>query len=166
MKKLLACLLIIGTLICICSCEPEDNRPRVVDGYFTYVLQEDGTYSITATDVNDFPEEVTIPETYQGVEVTAIEDEAFARCPSLRKITVPASIVRIPYGAFYMCPELEEVELLGTLKHIGNGAFGLCEQELNIHFPGTQKQWEGISKAGNWAVETDYYVYCKDGILQ
>lgn len=174
MKKLIACLVIISTFICLFGCNSSDKndkkeeatRESVVDGYFTYIKQDDGTYSVTATDKNNFPEEVKIPTTYNGVAVTAIEDSAFSGCVGLRKITVPDSIVRLPYGAFYMCPDLEDVNLPSTISGIGQGAFGVCEKEIHIYFDGTTKQWGNISKAGNWASETKYYVHCSDGIAK
>ena len=169
MKKLIACLLAIATLTCLVACGPakkddkNNKENREVDGYFTYILQEDGTYSITATNPNDFPEEVTVPSSFNGIPVTALADSAFSSCANLRKITIPDSITRLPYAAFYMCPDLEVINLPRTITGIGKGALSMCEKEITIHFDGTVKEWEGILKASNWDTETEYYVSCSDG---
>ena len=164
MKKLIVCLLAISALLCLASCDTSKKEPpSVVDGYFTFIQLEDGTYCVTATDVNDFPEEVTIPASYDGIPVTAIADNAFSACPTLRKITVPDTISRLPSGAFYRCPNLEAIVLPKTITGIGKGAIGLCEQEITIYFDGTVEEWQNILKAGNWDVETKCYVSCTDG---
>ena len=171
MKKIIACLLLMGTLVCLFGCggskkEEETTTPSVVDGYFTYELLEDGTYAVKATDTSDFPDEVTIPSSFDGIAVTAIADSGFSQRANLRKITVPESISRLPYAAFYMCPDLEVVDLPKTITGIGQGALGMCEKKITIYFDGTTEQWEKISKAGNWDSETKYYVSCSDGTVE
>ena len=168
MRKLLVILLALCTLLVSVSfsgCGKEDTSNEIVDGYLTYVLQEDGTYSVRATDPNDVPETVVIPETFNGVSVTALEDGAFGGSTVLRKITLPPTITRIPAGAFYRCQTLVRVEIQGTLTGIGNGAMGLCHQHITIYYSGTRAEWGDILKAGNWATETEYSVICSDSSI-
>jgi hypothetical protein len=167
LKKLVVILLALCSLSVLVGCgrEKEPERQEFVDGYLTYVLLEDGTYSVKATNVNDLPGNVVIPEFYNGVAVTALEQNAFSRRDCLRTITIPKSITRLPAGAFYMCTLLDEVDIQGSLTGIGKGVFGLCEQHVTIYYPGTKKEWDNIMKASNWAIETKHIVICSDGSI-
>ncbi len=166
-RSYLSIILLLCLTLCFVGCgggEKEESN-EVVDGYFTYVLLSDGTYAVKATDKTDFPSTVTIPESFDGIAVTQIADNGFGGCVGLREITVPKTVKRIPNAAFYRCPDLEEIHLPSGLTGIGNGAFGVCEQALTIYFDGTKKEWESISKAGNWESETEYDVICTDGTI-
>lgn len=168
MKKLLVLLLFLCCLTLLVSCGGASNEPEaegVVDGYLTYILREDGTYSVKATDVTQLPESVTIPAVFNGIPVTALEPNAFARSNCLRKITLPDSITRLPEGALYQCTVLTEVNLPKTLTYVGKGAMGLCWERVTVYYDGTMAAWKDIMKAGNWASETDYSVICTDGSI-
>lgn len=160
----IAWLLLLVTLVCISGCSsPKDERPEIVDGYYTYILQEDGTYTIKATDPNNFPEEITIPKSYNGVAISGIADHGFSKCKGLKKVTIPETFTKIETGAFYMCPDLVEVILPKSIQSFGKGSFGLCEQELTFRYDGTKAEWENIRKANNWASEVRCYAVCSDG---
>lgn len=161
-----AWLLLAATLLCLSGCgSSKDERPETVDGYYTYILQEDGTYTIKATDPNNFPEEITIPQSYNGITVSGIAENGFSRCKNLKKVTIPQSFTRIETGAFYMCPDLVEVNLPKNLKGIGKGAFGLCKQEITFRYDNTKEEWERIPKASNWASDVECYIICTDGTI-
>lgn len=67
---------------------------------FKYELLSDGTYSIVGCSSN-ISGDVVIPETYNGVAVTAIDDEAFANRTAIISITIPESITYIGSYAMY-----------------------------------------------------------------
>lgn len=160
-------VLLLATLLCLASCGSNKNeRPEIVDGYYTYILQEDGTYTIKATDPNNFPEEITIPQNYKGAAVSGIAENGFSRCKNLKKVTIPENFTKIEAGAFYMCPDLVEVILPKSVKSFGKGVFGLCEQEITFRFDGTKTEWERISKPSNWASDVDCYIICSDGSIR
>ena len=169
MRKATITLLILCCLSLMVSCggTSKKNEPEeIVDGYLTYILREDGTYAVKATDVTQLPESVTIPSTFNGIPVTALTTYAFANSNCLKKITIPDSITTLPMGALYQCTVLTEVNLPSTLTGIGKGAVGLCWEHVTIYYDGTQSQWRRkLSKASNWAVETDHTIICTDGIV-
>lgn len=160
-------LLLIATLLCLSGCgSPKNERPEVVDGYYTYILQEDGTYTIKATDPNNFPEEIIIPESYNGIAISGIADHGFAKCKGLKRVTIPETFTKIEAGAFYMSPDLVEITLPKSIKTFGKGVFGLCKQELTFRYDGTKKEWERIHKPSNWASDVDCYIICTDGTIR
>lgn len=108
------------------------NGGEISDEYFVFTLQDDGTYSIKAKDVNNLPAEVVIPATYQGSAVTNIGYEAFASCENLEAITIPNSIVNISNAAFANCTNLTSIELPDSVEHIGSGAYLNCRSLLSI----------------------------------
>lgn len=67
---------------------------------FKYELLSDGTYSIVGCSSN-ISGDVVIPETYNGVAVTAIGDDALANHPAITSITIPTSITYIAPWALY-----------------------------------------------------------------
>lgn len=77
---------------------------------------------------------VIIPDTYEGVPVTKIEEEAFKDTTNhFWYVNMPDSIEEIGSYAFYSCYELETVNLPKhgvtlpkNLKHIGAWAFAGC----------------------------------------
>ena len=75
-------------------------------------------------------ENVTIPDT-----VSYIGKKAFAGCPHLNKIKLPAGITKISYGTFANCCELEEVYIPDSVKVIETQAFCGCENLCKINFP-------------------------------
>ena len=55
--------------------------------------------------------------------ITDMPDEMFAKFKNLRKVTVPGSVKKIPYGAFLECTSLAEVVLEDGIETIGWDAF-------------------------------------------
>jgi hypothetical protein len=124
-----------------------------------FYLLPDGTYAVSAGKAI-YLEEIVIPATYKGKNVTCIglpQDAdfdvgelngilGFACAPYLKKITLPETITRIGEDAFLRCEKLEEINIPASVKSIGN-AFAGCEQLL-------QKE-NGIHYVGKWAVGCD-----------
>ena len=65
---------------------------------------------------------VTIPETADGVPVTAVADNAFAGNQFVEKVVLPESVTEIGSGAFQDCKQLTELEAPGVTK-VGEAAF-------------------------------------------
>lgn len=59
--------------------------------------------------------------------VRVIENNAFRRCKSLYKITLPAGLTAVPASCFSLCENLTDIELPLTLKTIGTYAFNMCK---------------------------------------
>ena len=81
------------------------------------------------------PDYIAIPETYQGLPVTGINDSAF-KDSSVKTVIIPDSITSIGEDAFYECHSLETI-IFGEnsqLTNIGNDAFYSCDSLETIIF--------------------------------
>ncbi len=117
------------------------------DGTLSYTLnQSSKTYSVKASDPKTIKGEVTIPETYKGKKVAALDDLAFAECSSVTKITIPNTVNSIGGGAFYDCSYLTSVNIPEGITELkayveerpeGNteGLFGKCWSLTEIIIP-------------------------------
>lgn len=81
---------------------------------------------------------VVIPETYNGLPVTAIGYGAFAGCSDLISITIPSSVTVIGDGSFEGCTDLE-----------------------TVYYDGSETEWSRIDIGDNNASLSDRDVICK-----
>lgn len=107
---------------------------RLNDDKKSYTLSN-GPYGVT---------EVVIPETCNGLPVTAIADEAFYNRP-LTSITIPDTVVSIGAKAFGSCRELSSFTFPDALKNIGKNAFYCCDSLTGIVLP------DGVESIGESA---------------
>lgn len=87
----------------------------------------------TIVDCDEDIKNLTIPETIDGVKVTAIGDYAFGEC-KLANIEIPGSVTTIGIGAFYRCRNLTSVMFPAGVSDIGENVFFECMdlQEINV----------------------------------
>lgn len=71
--------------------------------------------------------EVSVPSTIDGVEVSAIGEDAFSSNEYLQAVTIPESVTSIGNEAFLNCPNLESVEMSDNVTSLGRLSFFLCE---------------------------------------
>lgn len=109
----------------------------------TYELSENGEYYIVSG-FNGSPTEVTIPETYEGLPVKAIGDEAFSSCESLTSITLPEGITTIGSYAFYSCSSLSSIDLPDSLQELSRSAFSSNPQLV--------EEVDGVYYINDWAL--------------
>lgn len=124
---------------------PEDNNdPPAPDTeaaeptaneYFEFELLEDGTYGISAKDVNNMPANVIIPSEYNGAAVTVINYAAFYQCVRLCSIVIPDSVTTIGNSAFGFCSNLQSVTIGNAVTLIDDWAFSWCEALCTITLP-------------------------------
>lgn len=76
---------------------------------YTAIVLSDGTYKITK--YKGSGEEITVPESINGVTVSVIGEFAFSQCHSLKKVTLPKSIKLVEKGAFNFCDSLTSIEV-------------------------------------------------------
>ena len=69
---------------------------------------------------------IEIPENVNGKPVTAIGDDCFFNCTSVKKISIPESIVTIGAQAFALCKGLTEMVVPDSVTEIGHHAFRDC----------------------------------------
>ena len=96
-------------------------------GYYEFVEKDDGTYEVSLTAEGKTASEIVIPVSFNGKPVTALGENFLRDNTKIEKITIPASIKRIPDYAFYKCTKLSEVVLNEGLEEIGMYAFDSCK---------------------------------------
>lgn len=126
---------------------------------FEYAIDgETGTAALISAENSEELVKLVIPETINGIRITAIGSNAFAGCISLEEAVFPDSVTAVGSGAFmscmslkavtakgvsqvpedcfFACPCLENAELSPELASIGDDAFFGCT-ELDITLPET-----------------------------
>ncbi|MGM9683427.1 MAG: leucine-rich repeat protein [Eubacteriales bacterium] len=155
MKKILAILLALMTLLSFAACKKdeadESGKESNVeaagkdifsnnDGIdnFTYDINEHGFYEITGYSTSsDEMHEITIPSEINDIAVTGIGEEAFKACNTMSAVKIPDSVTYIGDLAFYGCSILPEVTVPDTVTSIGKGAFENCTALTKVVLPST-----------------------------
>jgi hypothetical protein len=89
--------------------------------------------------------DVVIPDTYEGLPVTAIATRAFEQKTNITSVTMPDSITSIGEFSFSGCTSLKMLVLSDGLISMGKGAFYNCISLENVYLP------YGLSVIGDWA---------------
>lgn len=129
MKKylgLLVALLLCAVLLSGCS----DGATK--GEYFTYIVETDGTATITGYIGNE--RAVVVPKKIDGHKICAIANKAFASNSLITTVTIQKGVQSIGLYAFSNCERLKEVNLPDGIAYIGLEAFYSCKslQEINI----------------------------------
>ncbi len=83
------------------------------------------------------PTEVEIPDFIGCYPVTEIRDNAFCNCTSLKRMTLPDTLMKIGHHSFYGCYSLKSAELPEGLAEIGEGCFCGCTGLTSASIPDT-----------------------------
>jgi len=67
-----------------------------------------------------------IPAKIDGKDVVEIRENAFFKCSSIKKVTVPETVTFIGHHAFFGCTSLEEIILSDNIISIDEGCFSGC----------------------------------------
>jgi hypothetical protein len=109
-----------------------------------FTLNADGTYTMTAVSDKYIKDGVlTIPQTYNDKQVTAIGNYAFTY-EAIKEVIIPDSITEIGNYAFYNCKSLTKITVGSGVKHIGYMAFYGCTATNYVNYTGTIAQWMQI----------------------
>lgn len=106
--------------------------PFFETGTLDFVLQLDGTYAVTQGPNVDQAVHIIIPETYDGVPVTVVLENAFKYCSKLQTLSIPNTVTLVGQGAFTGCKALEEVnvrEIEGVVEPVYWSADGVLFRE-------------------------------------
>ncbi len=152
MKKLLLILLTAIMLSCVSlgltACG--ENGKDAVSEQLAYVLNEDeqgyavvGRGSVTSR-------KIVIPETYNGLPVTAIDNNTFEN-DLISEIQLTDNIKSIGKYAFYECYSLQSITIGDSVTSIGEKAFYSCGSLQKVYYTGTIDQWAEIDFGGEFS---------------
>ena len=97
----------------------------IYENYIRFELTDDSSYYVV-TWVGGTKTSVAIPAMYDGLQVIAIANGAFAGNTSVRQVTLPNTIIEIQESAFEGCTGLTSINIPESVMSIGNGAFSGC----------------------------------------
>lgn len=98
---------------------------EIPDNGLKFTLSADKSfYSVTG--YSGSFERVVIPDTYNGLRVTAVSDGLFTGDENLKEVVLPESIDEIGNDAFAGCVNLQSVTIPDSIRTIGDGAFSGC----------------------------------------
>lgn len=111
-----------------------------------YVVDEENPYFCSVDGVI-FNKEKTVLVAYPNMRanteyvipdgVTTVASCAFFMCDNLKKVTFPATVVKVEDFGFFKCGGLEHIELNEGLKEVGANGFSFTEGLLELHLPST-----------------------------
>lgn len=139
-KRIIAGVLCAALLTAPISCVPDAHAVSAAEAShteqtidrITYQVYEDHAVAMLADSgiVN-----AAIQESVDGVPVTAIGEEAFMLCRSLRSVSIPDTVTAIGSRAFWYCDNLLSLSLPEGLTEIGADAFGNCDAITTLSLP-------------------------------
>ncbi|PWM42872.1 MAG: hypothetical protein DBX47_07665 [Clostridiales bacterium] len=103
------------------------------DGLFKYDISE----SVTITSYIGTSSQVNVPDTIEGINVTAIGDFAFDKKLNITSISLPSTLQYIGECAFRACRGLTTIEIPKSVTAIGFYAFDLCENLTILCYRGS-----------------------------
>ena len=140
MKRILFLLLLLQTTLLASAYDIK------VDG-LCYNFTSDSTVEVTYIKLGpmsspfvneEYKGDMVVPASieYGGKKyaVTSISEFAFIRCPLLKSVTLPSSLVKIEDSAFSLCSALESIEIPEGVKEVG--VFN-CDNLKSIVLPST-----------------------------
>ncbi len=163
MKKttsLILCIVMLVSILPVCAFAKEYDVHTSSDGNWKYIILDDGTISITAYGSDDpvvwaqMEQQsaylgkdcslLTVPPEIDGYTVSVIGHNAFYKCNSIIKVTLPDTIKSIESSAFRSC-NLEEIDMQPGIETIGDYAFADCTKLKSITFK------DGLKSVGDRA---------------
>ena len=125
--RIIFCSIVLGAFglgISACGGDPSSKESPTLN--LEYTLNEDGaSYTLVGIGAST-RKHLVVPETYNGMPVTAIGKRAFDGNDSLVSVTLPDSILSIGTHAFWQCEELESITVGAGVQEIGDYAFAEC----------------------------------------
>ena len=97
---------------------------------FYYIIKSDDTAEIIGCKTTST--ELTVPEEIDGHAVSSIGDYGFAKCTTLKSITIPKNIKAIGKYAFDGCTGLINATIPTTVSSVGDYAFNNCTDLKNV----------------------------------
>lgn len=106
---------------------------------------------------------ITIPDTYNGLPIVKINDQAFEKCRNIETINIPSTIKEIGINAFFNCQNLVKIFIPKNVEIIQSGAFNLCSNlVIYCETNNTPDTW---SNQWNYSNLISYFNVKEDEIL-
>lgn len=145
MKKIRIIVALLAFAVLLCACG--NSGGKATEG-LEYTAKN-GTYYVTGYHGEDV--DVVIPDTYNDIPVTVIEEEAFAES-NIQTIKVGGNVEIIERGAFYHASLLRKVELPASLRELGaigvtDGVFAGCVSLEEVTF----EKGSNLERIGDFA---------------
>lgn len=155
--KLIVALFLVTLLLPLTSCtaskvDLEEYMLNSDKTGYTYMGKNTYTnypYASVYRDYAEYENEVTVPNEYNGLPVTAIGPHAFASS-TIEKVKLSDTIKVIHLGAFSNCKDLKSIELPESLESIERAAFYFCSSLTSIKIPNSVKK---IGDSAFWYCE-------------
>jgi len=138
----------------------QTETDALLASYFTYVEYGSG-YAVSG--VNEEGKKLaalTIPSSYAGKAVLAIDSGAFAGCENLTRITINSNIVQLMDGAFADCPNLEKIYVIRDSAEglgVGEDVFKGAASNVKITLT-TQEAFESFVTDYFWSKYGEYMI--------
>ena len=126
LTSVLSIACILAALLLLNSCSSTKGM--------TFELNEDET-EYTLTDYEGSEKKIKIPEKYNKKPVTAIGDEAFKDCETVKSVKIPDTVKSVGANAFSGCKALSEITFAGEVEKYGVAAFAYCTALTEITIP-------------------------------
>ena len=91
-------------------------------------------------------------------KVTAIAEDAFYNCSSLKEVVIGRNVTKIGAGAFQNCKKLKSVTIPKSVKEIGKNAFRNCKNLKKITVTGKNLKKIGKNAFKNICKKAKIYV--------
>ncbi len=135
--------------------------------YLTFTLNSDNnSYSVGAKNTS-ISGEIVIPESYNGLPVTAIADDGFNGCSSITNIVIPESVTSIGISSFYDCSGITNLVIPSSVVTIGEKAFQKCTGLESIQVSGNNTKFSSPNNCNAIIVtSTKKLIYgCKNTVI-
>lgn len=96
---------------------------------FTYEVQGENAVIVG---INGYEKNLVIPQTIDGLTVTAIADNTLMGAEDIESLVIPDSVVSIGERSFSACPELTDVTIGTGLNTLGDYSFSACPKLKSI----------------------------------
>ncbi len=134
---------------------------------YSYIKNDDGTIAVSGYKGNETV--ATVPETIDGMNVTAIADHAFEANWNLEEVILPEGITYIGESAFMDCGNLKKVNIPESTETLRRAAFAGCSVLDNIVVPAKtsvimEETFSGCASLKSLTIVNDAVTYANWGL--